>query len=667
MGRLVALREEVIRGAKGDTGDTGPRGPRGPAGPGGGGDSAIPYLEGVPVTIFGDSYTRYAPPENTPGHRLARRHRMQEPINNGVSGTRCSEIYQRIESLWTPNLRSMVVIGSATINNVRILPHDATGYDTGAEAFRACLAYLSSRDVRPASDSGSPMRFGPGWSSAALLGGMLSDGTAGRYVDVAWEGDAPLDVFVWCTTGAGGTLQAKNAAGAVLASKATGGFSEDFTGVLSVPSQGAGTHTVRLVVSTGAVTIRRVSARAATPPLIVWDKPGPILLGLVPTSALRAANVKMQAVADSFDNVVTSDNDTPDWDTSTMILSDTAHRNDRGNAFATDTMETAIAEAIDDYQQGLNTVTDITAAPDYVLPAAAYQSNSAAAPAAPVLSGNAASQVRLAWTKPADNGATLTGYTIQRRTSDTGSGAGAWGLQAIVTSAGTLGLLIDAGLTPGTAYDFRILATNAVGDSSYSAVLTGIVAGAVPAAYSLDTFTRAGNPVALGNAETGGAWTAYNSVFAVDSNHAKIVGKTNASLWAHATVTDGQKDGYVKARVLDHAGSAAGVIMCCNSATAPTLAVAVVSYIPSNQYALMFQTNATTWVVWALYDIVPAAGDVVGIYKSGNQYTPVINGAAQATASAGLADLTSTRHGLMSFAVGAVFDEYTHQNINPLL
>lgn len=663
MGRLVALRREVVRGAKGETGE---RGQRGPAGPGGGGDSAIPYLEGVPVTIFGDSYTRYAPPENTPGHRIARRHRMQAPINNGVSGTRCSEIYQQIERLWSPNLRSMVVIGSATINNVRILPHTATGYNTGAEAFRACLAYLSSRDVRSASDSGTPMRFGPGWAFATLLDGMLSDGSAGRYVDVAWEGNAPLDIFVWCTDDAGGTLQAKNAAGTVLASMATGGFSEDFTGVLTVPAQGAGTHTVRLVVSSGAVTIRRVSARAATPALIVWDKPGPILLSIVDAVSLRAANVVMQAVADDFDNVVTSDNDTADWDTDTMILADLAHRNDRGNGFATDTMESALDEFLDDYQQGLNTVDEITAAPEYTLPAATYQAAGAAVPNAPVLAGNAASQVRLSWTKPVDNGSTLTGYTVQKRTSDTGSGAGAWGLAALITSAGSLSLLIDAGLTPGTSYDFRIFATNAIGDSAVSNIITA-VAGAVPAAYSLDTFTRAGNPLSLGTAETGGAWAAYNSVFALDNNHAKITGKTNATLWAHATVTDGQKDGYVKARVLDHAGSAAGVIMCCNSATAPTIAAGVVSYIPSGQYALMFQTTATNWVVYALYDIVPAVGDVVGLYKSGNQYTAVINGVAQATASAGLADLTSTRHGLISFAVGAVFDEYTHQNINPLL
>lgn len=659
MSRLIAVRREIVRGAKGEKGDRGPRGFPGS----GGGDSAIPWLEGVPVTIFGDSYTRYAPPENTPGHRLAKRHRMQEPINNGVSGTRCSEIYQQIEKLWAPNLRSMVVIGSATINNVRVLPQTTLGYTTGAEAFRACLAYLSSRDVRSASDSGSPFRFGPGWAFATLLDGMLSDGTAGRYVDVAWEGDAALDIFVWCTTGAGGTLQAKNAAGTVLASMATGGFSEDFTGVLSVPSQGTGTHTVRLVVSTGAVTIRRASARAATPPLIVWDKPGPILLGLVPTSALRAANVVMQAVADDFDNVVTSDNDTADWDNSTMLLSDTAHRNDSGNAFATDTMQDALSAAVTDYQQGLNTVTDITAAPDYVVPAASYQGSGAAVPDAPVLTGVAASQVRLSWTKPIDNGATLTGYTVQVRTT---AGPGSWSVQATLTDPSVLTLLIDAGLTPGTSYDFRIKATNPVGDSAFSNIVTA-VAGAVPTAYSSDTFNRAGNPLTLGNADTGQTWAYFNSVFALDTNHAKLTGKTTATSWAHATLSDGQKDGYVKARVLDHAGSAAGVIMCCNSATSPTLAVAVVSYIPSGQYALMFLIAANNWVVRALYNIVPQPNDVVGIYKNGNVYTAVINGVGQAPESAGLADLTSTRHGLISFASGAVFDEYTHQNINPLV
>lgn len=625
-------------------------------------DLAIDQLEGVPMVIFGDSYTRYAPPENTPGPRIAKRHRMLEPENFGVAGTKCSEIYQKIEAEWTPNSRGLVVIGSATINNVRLLSHDANGYMTGAEAFRACLAYLSSRDVRAAGDTGTPFRFGPGWASDQELDGWTT-GAEDAYVDVAWQGTAPLDVFVWCRFDGdgGGVLTAIDETGATLASIDTDGYDDEFTGVMTVPGQGAGEHTVRLVASVGDVTIRRAGARAANPPLIVWDKPGPILLGLVPTVALRDANEVMQDVADDFANVVTCDNDVAGWATDTMIVDDLAHRNDRGNTFAADTMEAALRAGIDDFEQGLNAVGLYTADATYFPPTAAYQADDAAVPNAPVLAAFAANQIRLTYTEPNDNGATIQSYELQHRTT---AGPGAWtSSSGPLTGAGVQGIVLDSGLTPATSYDFRIRAKNAIGDSAWSATATA-VAGAVPNPYSSDAFGD-NSPISLGNADVGGAWTAYNSAWAVEGQLAVLKGKTTANLWAHATVTDAQKDGYVKAVVMDHAGSAAGVIMCCNSATAPTLAVAVVSYIPTGQYALMFQTNGTTWVVWALFDIVPQVGDEVGIHKAGNVYTPVINGQVQTSYSAGLADLTSTRHGLISFAVGAKFDNYSHTNVDP--
>lgn len=622
-----------------------------------GGTAVIPYLEGVPMYIYGDSYTQIEPPDATPGPQVARTHRMLTPVNRGVSGARFRDIFDRIAATWTPNTRGLVVIGDGTVNNIQAYPATTAGYATAREAFRALLAFLSDRSVRSAADSPTAgMAFGPGWTvtSDGYTGGV------GAYVDIAWDSNE-LDVFCEFVTGSGGTLQVKNAAGTVLASGATGGYSESITGVVTVPSQGTGAHTVRASVSAGTVKIRRIGARAATPPLIVWDKAGPIPFGgtSVGTTELRASQAQEILAAQAFDNVVVSDNDVAGWDMDTMIGADTAHRTDAGQRFATATMTAALRAEVTGYRQGLHAVEFYTADEPHVTPAAAYTASGATVPATPVLTATAGFQVRLSWSRPTDGGSTLTGYLIQ----SSPAGAGTWTTLATISNPAATAYTVDTGLTAASSYDFRIRATNAIGNGSYSATSTA-TAGPLPSFYARDDFDRANNTT-MGNAITGGAWTAYNAVFGINANRASQIGtKTNATLWSHCTVSDGQGGGYAKVRLTKLDTVSSGVVMNINSNTAPTLGVALLAYIPTNEYRMLVQINATTWVVVATYAVVPAAGDEVGIYRDGLNYYAVINGVVQPVYT-GSTNLTGTNHGVIAFGTGAEWDDFSHTNIDP--
>lgn len=84
-----------------------------------------------------------------------------------------------------------------------------------------------------------------------------------------------------------------------------------------------------------------------------------------------------------------------------------------------------------------------------------------AAPAAPAAAALSASGIRVSWTASAG----ATGYTVER------SPNGASGWSAVV--AGHAGSPFDdAGLSPATAYHYRVIATNAAGSSAPSAVVS---------------------------------------------------------------------------------------------------------------------------------------------------------------------------------------------------
>jgi hypothetical protein len=90
----------------------------------------------------------------------------------------------------------------------------------------------------------------------------------------------------------------------------------------------------------------------------------------------------------------------------------------------------------------------------------------AATPSAPTATiGNG--QATVTWTKPADNGSTITGYTV------TSSG----GQTCTTSDADTLTCIVT-GLTNGTAYTFTVTATNGGGASAASVASSSITPAA---------------------------------------------------------------------------------------------------------------------------------------------------------------------------------------------
>ncbi|WP_151771514.1 glycosyl hydrolase family 8 [Streptomyces abyssomicinicus] len=90
-----------------------------------------------------------------------------------------------------------------------------------------------------------------------------------------------------------------------------------------------------------------------------------------------------------------------------------------------------------------------------------------AAPSAPAASPNGAGKITLTWS---DNSTNETGFRVERRT-----GGGSWA--ALASPAANATTHTDSGLTAGTAYTYRVRATNAAGDSAWSGEATATATG----------------------------------------------------------------------------------------------------------------------------------------------------------------------------------------------
>ena len=82
------------------------------------------------------------------------------------------------------------------------------------------------------------------------------------------------------------------------------------------------------------------------------------------------------------------------------------------------------------------------------------------------LLAGSAGQLITRWSQPVDNGSALSDYTVQYRTSPSGT----W--TAFAHTAQTTRTLTITGRTSGPAYDVRVAAVNGVGTGGWSNVLT---------------------------------------------------------------------------------------------------------------------------------------------------------------------------------------------------
>ncbi|WP_448627927.1 fibronectin type III domain-containing protein [Geodermatophilus sp. URMC 64] len=133
-----------------------------------------------------------------------------------------------------------------------------------------------------------------------------------------------------------------------------------------------------------------------------------------------------------------------------------------------------------------------------VTPAAATTSTAPATPAAPTATaGNTTATVN--WTAPANGGSAITGYTLRVFTGTTQVGADRV-LGNVTTTTVT-------GLTNGTAYTFRVAATNAIGTSAFSAASTAVTPTAPPPTSTAPA-TPAAPTATAGNTAATVSWTA---------------------------------------------------------------------------------------------------------------------------------------------------------------
>ncbi|HEX7536247.1 MAG TPA: fibronectin type III domain-containing protein, partial [Dermatophilaceae bacterium] len=124
------------------------------------------------------------------------------------------------------------------------------------------------------------------------------------------------------------------------------------------------------------------------------------------------------------------------------------------------------------------------------------------APGAPTIGiatpANASAVVR--WTAPVDTGGSaITGYAVR-----VFSGATQVGLDRLAAAGATS--LTVTGLTNGTAYTFKVLATNAIGNSVASAASNPVTPGATAAVTKLTDFNRDGNTDLIARDAAGNLW-----------------------------------------------------------------------------------------------------------------------------------------------------------------
>lgn len=143
-------------------------------------------------------------------------------------------------------------------------------------------------------------------------------------------------------------------------------------------------------------------------------------------------------------------------------------------------------------------------------------------------------QVSLSWTAPANNGSAITDYVVQHSTDSVN-----WTTFADGTSASTTATV--TGLINGTAYVFRIAATNAVGTSAYSSASTPAVTPAgVPATPAAPTPTAGNGQVSLSwtaPSANGSAITDYKIYYATSAGGSYTLFSDTVSTATSVTVT----------------------------------------------------------------------------------------------------------------------------------
>lgn len=599
-------------------------------------DAATPAnyaFELVPATQYGDSWGNNAVGSTADitsafAFRVCSRLRTNTLTDRSVSATRSDQIQQRIAATWTAPGRGVVFIADNILNDA----FQNRNTVTYKEATKSSYIYLSARNI--STISGTNFQFGPGW-----INGVSS--TAGAYVDVAGSGTSLAIVSSAGTTG--GVFQVRAADGTIKATVNTGGWSDSFGLTTLVTGLPSGNNTLRVEVVSGTVTLIGAIAPSATPPVIIHNVPGNMAgsVGTVQNSKLPPFRTAVAEVAANFPNVVLVQAGSA-WDPAVYLSTDETHLNDAGNSYVASRVIDAIKSV--SFRQGLNRMV-VEAA--YVAPAPAFNTPTATVPATVTgVTATAGYQANISWAATTDGGSTLTGYVIQASTDGT-TYTDVKTVASNVTSTS-----VSTGLTPGTNYTFKVVATNANGRSTASAASASITAGPVLTVYSADPLTGSG---AMGNAQTGGqAWTAFSgTAWARNANGTGVT--TAVTDRGYLVVNDGQSDG-VLSLTIGATGGTPGLVfrMASDFTTGYMFWNSAGSWTLSKQTALGSRSNVVSPVSGAAN-----ANDVLSVVLSGSSIICKVNGTTVLTATD--STYTGTRHGLYSYSGSAArFLDWQH-------
>lgn len=590
-----------------------------------------PAFEMVTATQYGDSWGNNAVGSTADltsafAFRVASRLRTLALTDRSVSATRSDQIQQRIAATWTAPGRGVVFIADNFLNDA----FQNRNTVTYREATRSSYEYLSALSVGGV--AAANIQYGPGWTAGA-------SSTAAAYADIAFTGDAVVIVSQGGVSG--GVFTVKDSTGTTRATVTTSGFADTFGLTTRLEGFGSGNHTVRVAVVSGTVTLVGSIVPSTTPPLIVHNVPGDMAgsVGVTQNSKLPQFRTAVAEVAAEFDNVVLVTAGA-DWDPDLYLSTDLTHLNDAGNFYLAARVIDALRGS--PFAQGLNRMI-VPAA--YVAPAPAYTSPSATVPATVTgVDATTGYQVSVTWNATTDGGATLTGYIVQSSPDGT-----TWTTQATVSPALT-SVNIPSGLTPTSSYQFRVLASNSVGNSAPSTTDTA-TAGPVLTTYSADPLTGSG---AMGTVVTGGqTWSVFAGV-----TYARTSGGSGPTVSVtdrnYCLVDDGQADGVLSLNVAT-IGSVPGLAfrMAADTSTGYLFWNSGSTWTLSKQPTIATRTTVTS----AAGTMV--AGDVLSVVLSGSSIICKVNGVTVLTATD--ATYTGTRHGLYCYsATTSRFKDWSH-------
>ncbi|AUV61592.1 major tail protein [Gordonia phage Beenie] len=600
--------------------------------------------------------------------RVARRLGMGAITNQAVAGRTIGDIANLTlggARAWVPRTKSLVT-AICTINDLTLLPANAATRRGYGYAWRALLSMLTANAAVAANtpsfgyngawstESVSGVATDPAGAIVNSTGGVRwKTSTVGDSVDIAFTGP-DCDLILVARAAGAGLVTVTEGATTLGTLDLTAATTQDCPAVFRIRNRGAGAHTVRATLTSGAsltIDSYRQPSTAPVPILVLGEPPVIPAGGDSPTylADLAAFKADLAAICADYPSARFIDLAQPDWDQDSMLSPDGKHPNDAGAAWIAGKAVAALVAM--PYSVGLNVVPGTYPAA-YSAPTTPLVFGSQDGVTASGLTATPGdTEVALDWSRLVVPAGT-TDFTVQYRTSP----AGSW--QTFAHSASTATSIDVTGLTNLTAYDFRVAPVVGGVTGTFSRTVTSTPTEP-PTVYAADTFTRA-NSADLGTTEVGGyTWARNNgstmwTILDNQLDRAAGSGVSADDIWIDA----GHANGSIKAK-LALAGFGYGLVFRLAGATHAT---GYVFYRSSaSQYRLSKRTGVGSYTELQSVAVTPQAGDDAEVVFNGSAIKCFVNGVKVIDLTD--SSYTGTMHGVWANSgVAARIDSFEHTN-----